>query len=232
MRWVFLRWVTRLLACDARTESVVFERERGLPFELGSASVDSFYQIGAALRRLQGARRTDGLLIHGPADELAVLDGWMDKAGRWTGSPPAGWLDARDELARMPLPRPTAGLVVAHRDLHDGQFVATASDLVLLDFDLLCLADPVLDAANLTAHLTLRVLQALAGATEASAESCCAALLAGLDRESRDSPAFRFYLAATYLRLAALYSLRPRWVHLDAALIARARQALGSGIRA
>ena len=117
-------------------------------------------------------------------------------------------------------------LVLTHRDLHDRQLLVTGRGLALLDFDLLCRADATLDAANLLTHLSLRALQGVRGADETSVHACGRALLDGLDRS--EEPGFweklRFYQATTYLRLALVYRLRPRWRRLCGDLVALGRQ--------
>ncbi|MEZ5973836.1 MAG: phosphotransferase [Planctomycetota bacterium] len=63
---------------------------------------------------------------------------------------------------------PPHAWVACHRDLHDGQILISGGRPVLLDLDLLCAADPALDAGNLTAHFLLRELQAAGGADRES----------------------------------------------------------------
>jgi len=195
--------------------------------DTGPGSEHVWQLIGARLRRFQCAEvDVDILQPFDSSDELAVLD---ERARRFLlGVPalPAGWREGRERLeetaGRLPAEVP---LCLTHRDLHDGQFLVAGQSVNLLDFDLLCRADPALDAGNLLAHLVLRELQrrrdpGLSGAGRA--------FLVGLGRE--EEPAFEqrrlFYQAATFYRLALLYSLRPRWSGLVPALIAGGRRCL------
>jgi hypothetical protein len=111
--------------------------------------------------------------------------------------------------------------VIAHRDLHDGQFLVRENELVLLDFDLLCLADAALDAANLAAHLELRALQGLASADAESARAAGERLFDGLGRNHEGDFARRVHLhrGRTFLRLAWVYHARPRWAGLAPRLL-------------
>jgi hypothetical protein len=118
--------------------------------------------------------------------------------------------------------------VPTHRDLHDGQMLIVGRDVALLDFDLLCMSDSALDAANLAVHLQLRALQRVGEATAESALGCAAALIEGLDREGE--PGFisrlRFYQASTFLRLSGVYAVRPRYESLAPTLCALAARSL------
>ena len=213
----------------------VWEQASALEFVIapgGSLDVsgennEAFHQIGVSLRQLQSARPFDNAPRHDAHHELDVLDNLAAAMGRAGISRPAGF----DELrARLPLTTAllTAPLSPAHRDLHDGQFVADGHTLTLLDFDLACLADNALDAANLMAHLKLRALQDLNNADGTSYERCGQELLRGLSRsEQADFPSrLRFYQATTFLRLSLIYGLRPPWAHLSSELVERARRCL------
>ena len=82
-----------------------------------------------------------------------------------------------------------------------------------------------LDVANLLAHLELRMLQRLRGCTEESCAVLGEALLEGLGHQGDPefSAALRFYQATTFLRLASVYAVRPRWAMLFGPLVDRAR---------
>ena len=71
------------------------------------------------------------------------------------------------------------------------------------------------------AHIELRSLQKKQEIPTAAAFGCSQAFLRGLGRQ--DEPGFEqrllFYKATTFYRLALLYALRPRWVHLTESLI-------------
>ena len=117
---------------------------------------------------------------------------------------------------------------MAHRDLHDGQWLMSGDRPCLLDFDLLCRAEPELDPANFLAHLELRRMQHPTVISERDVAACGEAFLDGFgcgyasDRRAR----LAFYQAATFARLALVYQLRPRWSKLVDDLIARGRARL------
>lgn len=221
--------VPRLVARDDREETLSFEVAPGARLALGPRAADALFRLGVVLRRLQDARPPDGSApAHGSAEELAVVSTWLDRHAALAGAPPAGARALLEELSRAQGELGPAPLVPAHRDLHDGQVLAAGDRLVLLDFDLYSLADSALDPANLLAHLSLRALQGVSGATRASAVALGDALLEGLDRS--EEPGFwrrlRFYQATSLLRIAVVHALRPRWAHVAPDLVDLARLCL------
>jgi aminoglycoside phosphotransferase (APT) family kinase protein len=168
----------------------------------------------------------------GLREELAVLDHLHERVVA-VRAEPEGWSATRQALATVLLDAPTVDLLPAHRDLHDGQLFSHERRVALLDFDLACLAEPALDLANLSAHMQLRVLQNIGGASQRGADLCARALVEG--RGLPGGPQFlerlRLYQASTFLRLALLNSIRPRWVQLTPTLIAFARRSLEDVVR-
>jgi hypothetical protein len=75
-------------------------------------------------------------------------------------------------------------------------------------------------------HIKLREMQGLRDVNERSVDVLGRALLDGLERD--EEPLFvqrlRFYEATTFLRLALVYALRRRWVHLCPDLMELARR--------
>ena len=202
-------------ACAFTMEALV-----GLPPRFSREHTEDFARIGHALARFQSGSTDLELALHRASDELAVLDGAHARSRTATGTEPTGWTAVRERLdAGLDADEATA--VPCHRDLHDRQFLFGAGSPALIDFDSLCLADPALDPANLLAHLALRRLQGLAGADADGVRACGEALIDGMDR-GRDRAFFsslRFYQAASLLRLAAIYAMRPRWAPLSADLV-------------
>jgi len=102
------------------------------------------------------------------------------------------------------------GNVFAHRDFFDKQILYSDNRTTLLDCDNAAAADPALDAGNFIAHLALRRLQH---------SHCSRNIQSGMDEfmtlygNLEDSFIKRvfWWIQASRLRLAALYSLRPRW---------------------
>jgi hypothetical protein len=168
----------------------------------------AWHQVSAVLVRM-GSAHSDGLPVHDAAAELEVTRGWVTRAVA------AGRLPERDvdrHLASLRDGVPTP-LGAAHRDLHDGQLLVADGRLGLLDPDTLAAAEPALDLANLLVHLQLRVDQGCLG--DEPAREATAILWGAVERlppGTKDRVAA--YARATRLRLAAVYSLRPRWHEL------------------
>ncbi len=213
--------VPELLQRDDEKSCLMMRHMPGAPLALGAAAQESFFRIGMGLRTAQDRPAPADLAVHGPAEELAVLEKLAAQVENVTGGWPAGWEQARAGLERVEVPFDPQRAGVAHRDLHDGQWLDQGGSLVLLDFDLLCRADTALDVANFIAHLKLRALQGVPGATEEHVLACGRALLEGLDREAEPGFArhLRFYQASAFLRLALVYRLRPAWPAVVAPLV-------------
>jgi hypothetical protein len=192
---------------------MAFEFLPGREVELGPGCELHYRRLGQELRVFQGDPAAAELKAHLVPDEFLVLAKWRGKVQLALGELPAGWdeLHARLEDCARILPGPMLGL--AHRDLHDRQVHTVGERVALLDFDLLCRADVALDPANLLVHLAWRVAQGLHGATAPSVTAASQAFLDGLGRrEERDFAArLAFWSAATALRIALVYRLRPRW---------------------
>lgn len=220
--------VPELLEYDTEHEAMHLARRPGSSPPIESAAAPVFQSLGQALRQLQGH---DGDVPHHTAlNELAALDMWADRVREIRGELPGGWEQARGQVQQLEQ-HEDAPSGLAHRDLHDGQLLVHGDELVLLDFDMLSQADTALDAGNLRAHLHLRVWQGQSGADQAGAARCGSALLAGLDRNDEADFERRVagYEAATLLRLALVYSLRPAWTQLAEVMLARSRQLLSDG---
>ncbi|MGH2949349.1 MAG: phosphotransferase family protein, partial [Solirubrobacteraceae bacterium] len=113
---------------------------------------------------------------------------------------------------------PAAEPAPLHRDLHDKQVLVDPHGGVgLLDFDTLATGDPALDVGNLLAHLDLRALQGRC--TPDDAGRAAAAFLAGYEAGADLEERAAVFAAATRVRLACVYALRPAWRHLGEALL-------------
>ena len=205
--------VPRMTLHEPERDAMAFEWLSGREVELGSGCVTHYRRLGEELRVFQEDPAAEDLGAHLVAEELEVLARWRGKVRTATGELPPGWeeLHARLEESTRFLPGPRLGL--AHRDLHDRQVHLVDGRVTLLDFDLLCRADTALDPANLVVHLAWRVAQQLHGATASSVTAASQAFLEGLGRRSEPdfSPRLAFWSAATALRIALVYRLRPRW---------------------
>lgn len=215
--------VPQLLQYVEESDYLVMARHPGKEPGINCDTAEVWAKIGLHLRRFQQSGIAAGLQDFTCLDELAVLD---ERARRFLlglSTLPARWQAGRELLQEVAKKLPAAEHGLAHRDLHDGQFLVAGDSICLLDFDLLCRADPALDGGNLLAHLDLRQLQRPDVTDVSGVSNCSRAFLSGLGR--CDEPGFEqrllFYQATTYYRLALLYALRPRWMHLVGILICR-----------
>jgi hypothetical protein len=213
-----------LIEHDGERAVLVLERLDARPLSIGTDDAPRFFAIGRALRRLQRCAPTKYLALHGPREEERVLQRMRERTLEIVGNEPKGVEEVFASFRRASTRLRAAAPVVAHRDLHDGQVMVRGDEVVLLDFDLLCLADPALDPANLAAHLELRALQGLSCATTESARACAEALFDGLGRNGDEEFHGRvlFHRGATFLRLAWVHHARPRYASLCSELLARA----------
>ncbi|MDH3745007.1 MAG: phosphotransferase [Acidobacteriota bacterium] len=224
--------VPRLLEHSPETSSLRFERVTGERLDISATGSESFFAVGCRLRAFQeeGSKTNavKSLNAFAARDELSVLDRWAEKTLYATGTVAESWQSARDDLGSRVQEPPVSPLVLTHRDLHDRQLSTLDGGVCLLDFDLLCRADSALDPANLLAHLSLRALQRVGGADEASAQLCAQALLDGLDRSDETGfwKRLRFYQATSFLRLALVYGFRPRWAAICGDLIELGRRCI------
>ncbi|MEZ6020430.1 MAG: hypothetical protein R3F17_10110 [Planctomycetota bacterium] len=198
----------------------------GIGLDLDSAP--DWRHFGQALDHFQQAVPIDGLARHGAPDEVALLEELALRHADAQIALPEGWHAAFADLREQVSDLPPHAWVACHRDLHDGQILISGGRPVLLDLDLLCAADPALDAGNLTAHFLLRELQALGGADRESVARIARLFLQGLHHSAQAefATSLRFYQASSLLRLALVYAVRPRWRALAPQLIDLSRQAL------
>lgn len=194
--------------------------------------------VGTAVERLHSAYERYGaadpvsgvpLARHTVAGELSAIDHWLDPAielGLLDGAAAAEARALVGELLGGSLaegdPWPAdAALGVLHRDLHDKQVLMDGDDDLpaIIDVDTLAVGERALDVANVLAHLDLRHDQGLLSSDAARASRH------GFLGEVSAVPADRLtaYLAATRLRLAAVYSFRPQWWEVARHLLERAR---------
>ena len=195
---------------DVTEDRVVLAAVPGMtPLELpdGGRAVwrRTWQQVGAVLTQLAAAQ-PEGLPVHDAHAEAEVARSWVARAVA-TGRLPARDIDGL-LVALTDGARTATGVV--HRDLHDGQLLVSDGRLGLLDPDTLAVAEPVLDLANLLVHLELRVAQGLL-APDRARQAAAILRRAADDAVPGTLARLPAYVRATRLRLAAVYSLRPRW---------------------
>ncbi len=116
-------------------------------------------------------------------------------------------------------------VTLIHGDFYDKQVLYSPEGVTVLDCDTLSFGDPALDVGNFCAHLTLRALQH--PEDQAHLRLARGAFEEGYSAGRHESmEPRRFWEAATLLRLAALYALRPRWRRITPALLEESKQCL------
>lgn len=198
---------------DAADDALMMTLESGEPLRMSADTTVLFHAIGEGLRDFQDH---DALADERPfdgSDELQVIDKRAAGLRQVGAELPEHWSRLRERLADALSGLSPAVVGLAHRDLHDKQFLRQPDRVALLDFDLMTRADVALDPANFLAHMVLRKMQGLKGITQASIDACGKKFLQGLARN--EEPGFwerlRFYQATTFCRLALVYAVRPRW---------------------
>ncbi len=206
-------YAPEVIEYENRNQALVMVFKSGERLRLSADNADLFHLVGEGLRDFQAHAGEQDEPPFSSDDELQVLD---KRSGRLAAAGldvPEHWTALRERIgaAHHDLPDPVYGL--AHRDLHDKQVIQQHNHLTVLDFDLMRPADVTLDPANFLAHLVLRNLQGVQGATQRSIDTCGKQFLQGLDRHEEAGfwERLRFYQATTFCRLALVYHVRPRW---------------------
>lgn len=177
---------------------------------------------GRALRTLHAAPADPAAPAHGPAEELAVLRRWLALLAAFDPAMSAR-LATIAPAVEAALVEATGPVTTIHRDFYDKQILVAESGRVgLLDFDTMAVGEPALDLANALVHLELRALQGLISVD--AAVRAQTALAAGYNPGPAVWPRLGAYADATRLRLACLYSFRPRWRHCVEPMLRRLRR--------
>lgn len=175
---------------------------------------------GTALARLhalpvpdheQGTGAGQELTVHGPAQELAVVERWHRQVAQhvpgWqTEGLLSGPLSGPLSVPQLPSLPPPSQRTLLHRDLHDGQLLVDGDRIGMIDCDLLAVGDPALDLANLLVHLELRGEQGLI--RPGSVPGLRAALLDGYRPDAHVRAHLPAYAEVARMRLRAVYALR------------------------
>lgn len=213
---------------DTANEALVMVLKAGERLRLSAETTDLFHLVGRGLRDFQEHDALADECAFDSAAELQVIDKHAARLEQMGGQLPEHWPCLRERLADARAELAPAAIGLAHRDLHDKQFIQQVKHLTLLDFDLMCRADVALDPGNLLAHLVLRNLQGAQDATQRSIDAGGKKFLQGLARN--EEPGFwerlRFYQATTFCRLALVYAHRPRWVSLVPDLVTMGHRCL------
>ncbi len=200
----------------AADDTLTMTLESGEHLSMSADTTILFNTIGEGLR---GFQNYDALEDEGPftgEDELQVIDKRAAGLQQLAATLPEHWSNLRERLSDALAGLTPAVIGLAHRDLHDKQFLQQPDHVALFDFDLMTRADVALDPANFLAHMVLRKMQGMKGVTQSSIDACGKKFLQGLARN--EEPGFwerlRFYQASTFCRLALVYAVRPQWAGL------------------
>lgn len=210
----------RLLATDEAAGVLVwsglpgvalYELRKGAALERGTAAA------GKALRALHAATPMSSAPAHGPDAERATLERWIGLVSAFDAATGARVTALAPAVCRALGDGPTPAVLI-HRDFYDRQILVTEDGRIgLLDFDTLARGEPALDLANALVHLELRALQGLVSL--AAARRAQRALIGGYQPDRATRARLGVYVASTRLRLACVYSFRPRWRDCIAALL-------------
>ncbi len=145
-----------LLEVHERPDYVVWAAVPGVTVEHGLRETRGRATIAALGRCLASLHRHPARLplSRSRAAELETTAAWISVGAALHVD--AGMTATLRELEAAADYLTPARPVLAHCDLHDGQFLLDEKQTYLLDFDTLALAEPELDLGNLLAHLDLR----------------------------------------------------------------------------
>ena len=222
--------VPKLLQYETDQDCLVMSKRQGQTPGITESAAKVWRGIGISLKRFQQSPLTGELPTFSFNNELDVL---RERARRFLlckSTLPSNWSGAFERLTEVTRNLPPAVNGLAHRDLHDGQFIVSGNTTSLLDFDLMCVADVALDAGNLLAHMKLRIAQKKPESGDSAFLLCSDSFLQGLGRQRDPNFKWRltYYQATTFYRLALLYALRPRWSHLTGALVLEGNRCIDS----
>ncbi|MEE9554993.1 MAG: phosphotransferase [candidate division Zixibacteria bacterium] len=203
--------VPEYLGCDNDHGIILMEfvSGRSLHSLIGNRSFpESCHEAGRLIRKLHSISLGD-LPYYTADDELDSLSKIVDiinsvfpELGEAFGDAYSGITRGRigDDYAVGPV----------HRDFYDKQTLHSPGRATLLDFDNMALSDPALDYGNFMAHLDLRRYQS--PENEMMIIDGSEAFVSGYESAGKEfTKRVNWWRAAALLRLAGLYSLRPRW---------------------
>ncbi|MEQ1758404.1 MAG: hypothetical protein ABL986_08815 [Vicinamibacterales bacterium] len=188
----------------------------------GKAPAALYADTGLALAAFQDTRLT-GLDPYGASDEHAMLVTTLRK----DILAPATRVTARALVEQLADSAPLLAdepPVTCHRDFYDKQVLA-GRGIWFIDLDTLAEAPAALDVGNFLAHLRLRRHQNLVP-RDVAATAATAFLSAYRRRRLISASDTAWWTASALIRLASVYAVRPRWVHLSTTLLADAQREL------
>lgn len=211
-----------LLAVDLAAGVVISAKVAGAPLHelLGTDAAGAATRAaGRAIAALHAAEPPPGAAGRdGAAAEVAAIRTWLGLLESYAPEIGRATAASAGDVLRGLADAPAAEAVLVHRDLHDKQiFVDPDGRVGLLDFDTLATGPAAIDIANLLAHIELRAVQGLCSAE--CARKLAAELLAGYSVTREVPDGLDRWIDAVRLRLACVYSFRPRWSPVVPALL-------------
>ncbi len=193
---------------------------KGLVKVLRTSGADA--ALGRVARALGELHCIDGAVADRtflPSDESSLLATWAILI-RDMYPELGGRMSACAEWLKSTSPEPPKHPALLHRDFYDKQVLLGDDHITLLDMDTAGRGDRELDVANFCVHLLLRGVQ---NADERRTRAMQDAFLEAYPHEL-DVEKLNWYRAATFLRLAGNYALRPHWRHIVYRLVAEAER--------
>jgi hypothetical protein len=124
---------------------------------------DLMHRVGAALAALQSVPLLPDAPVRSFADDLDELRGYLPGVRLVDAALGARFAHLVDLLARDD--RPEKAAVTSHGAFRTDQLVVSGDELVLIDLDTLCRAEPARDIGNLLAYLDWKAIRSPADAT-------------------------------------------------------------------
>ncbi len=173
------------------------------------------------LRKLHQIDST-GLAIFRVKDELARMEEKINLIKRIFPELSSSFESTYEAIRRTLSPLDDSfKLTCVHGDFYDKQILYSAGRSTLLDCDALMCGDPAQDYGNFVAHLILRKLQEPTNVPIIDRGMTAFKRVYG-SADNYFEVRGRWWQAATLLRLAYLYSLRPKWHQLTSILLKHA----------
>lgn len=182
-------------------------------YDLAGTDPAAWQEFARLWPRLHQEAQQPGLSLplHGPAQEVAVLNQWLDHSALHGSLPTAAHTSlsylAQATSAQLLDPQQDTPHSFLHRDLHDKQLLWDGTHLGILDVDTAAWGEPALDLANLLAHIDLRHIQGII--SPSSADATRAVLLDLADTLAIPPQRLAAYQQAASIRIACVYSFRP-----------------------
>lgn len=204
--------VPRLFHCDNDKGIIVMENAPGISLHnmLGNPSFDKACGLAAGFLKKLHSLKTPDVLSYSDANEMETIQSKTELCGDIFPAIREKLLTIFEKLSSEKENLNETVTTCVHGDFHDKQVLYSAERSTLLDCDDMKLADPASDYGNFMAHMILRRIQfpELAGNIEAGMKTFTRKYAYDDDDFKQRA---RWWIAATLVRLAVLYSLRPRW---------------------